>query len=234
MRSQPPPSSVWSPLSSVPHRSSAGELPTLRLRPTNVLLWFPDPASHMQVCTPLPPTYTAGGTWLGCGCVWRGEGDGAPRGGLESVVSPAGITRQAAKVHAYARRSTSLSIPAVRNSLESLDSSGRLRPGKRAVVDARNLSRFLRGVCLSVCPPPPPSHFPRTTERVPLLSLLTGESFRGRSTLPCSTGTSRPGGCFPRLWTPSLSSPPSLPIPWPSLLGRVVPYRESSSVLGGT
>ena len=46
---------------------------------------------------PPPQTYTAGGTWLGCGCVWRGEGDGAPRGGLESVVSPAGITGQMAK-----------------------------------------------------------------------------------------------------------------------------------------
>ena len=29
---------------------------------------------------PPPPTYTAGGTWLGCGCVWRGEkGDAPPR-----------------------------------------------------------------------------------------------------------------------------------------------------------
>ena len=37
------------------------------------------PASRMKVCP--PPTCTAGGTWLGCG--WRGEGDGAPRHGLE-------------------------------------------------------------------------------------------------------------------------------------------------------
>ena len=54
-RIQPPPSSVWSPPSSVPYRPSAGELPTLRLRPTNVLFWFPDPASHMQACTPPRP-----------------------------------------------------------------------------------------------------------------------------------------------------------------------------------
>ena len=61
------------PVSGPPHCPSVGDLPTLRLRTTNVLLWFPDPASHMQACTPPPPTYTAGGTWLGCGCVWRGE-----------------------------------------------------------------------------------------------------------------------------------------------------------------
>ena len=64
------------------------------------------------------------------------------------------------QVHAYAWRSTSLSIPAVRNSHESLDSSGRLRPGKRAVVDARILSRVLRSVHLSVCPPHPPPPLP--------------------------------------------------------------------------
>ena len=43
------------PVSGPPHRPSAGELPTLRLRPTNVLFWFPDPASHMQACTPPRP-----------------------------------------------------------------------------------------------------------------------------------------------------------------------------------
>ena len=42
------------PVSGPPHRPSAGELPTLRLRPTNVLFWFLDPASHMQACTPPP------------------------------------------------------------------------------------------------------------------------------------------------------------------------------------
>ena len=64
-----------------------------------------------------PPTCAAGGTWLGCG--WGGEGDGAPRDGLES-----------------------------------LDSSGRRRPGKRAFADARILSRVLR--CPSLCLPPLP------------------------------------------------------------------------------
>ena len=57
-----------------------------------------------------PPTYAAGGTWLGCGCVWRGEGDGTPA----VVLSPL-YCQQASpdsgQVHAYARRSTSLSIP---------------------------------------------------------------------------------------------------------------------------
>ena len=70
-----PPVSVYSadllqcrfPTSSVPHRPSVGKLPTLRLRSTNVFPWFPSQASHMQVCTPPPPTCAAGGTWLGCG-----------------------------------------------------------------------------------------------------------------------------------------------------------------------
>ena len=37
-----------------------------------------------------PLTCAVGGTWLGCGL--GGKGHGAPRGGLESVVSSAGIT----------------------------------------------------------------------------------------------------------------------------------------------
>ena len=88
---QPAPSSVWSPPSSVPHRPSVGKLPTLRLWTTNFLFCFPGPAFHMQ--SP-PPTCAAGGTWLGFG--WGGEGDGAPRDGLESFVSSAGITRASA------------------------------------------------------------------------------------------------------------------------------------------
>ena len=43
-----------------------------------------------------PPTCAAGGTWIGCGC--GGEGDGAPRGGLESVVSSEGITSWVGKL----------------------------------------------------------------------------------------------------------------------------------------
>ena len=38
-----------------------------------------------------PPTCAAGGTWLGCG--WRGEGDGAPRDGLESLDASTGVAQ---------------------------------------------------------------------------------------------------------------------------------------------
>ena len=95
-RIQLPPSSVWSPPLSVPHRPSARELPTLRLRPTNVLSLFPEPASHMQACT--PPTDLYG--WWYLAWVWvcvEGRKETAPRGGRESVVPPAGITGQTAK-----------------------------------------------------------------------------------------------------------------------------------------
>ena len=102
-----------------------------------------------------PPTYAAGGTWLGCGCVWRGEGDGAPRDGIESVVLSVGVA-----CLLQTRRSTSLSIPAVRDGRESLDSSGRRRPGKRAFVDARIISRVLRCPYLCLPPPHPPPPFP--------------------------------------------------------------------------
>ena len=102
----------------------------------------------------------------------------APRGGRESVVSPSGIPGQTAQVHASARRSTSLAILAVRNRHESLDSSGRLSPGKACF--RRRSNSLLSLACTSLClPPPPPSPFPRTTVRFPLLSLLTGECFRG-------------------------------------------------------
>ena len=82
------------PPSSVPDRPSAGELPTLRLQPTNVLFWFPDPASHIQACTP-PKLFG----WWYLAWVWVGgaKETGPPRGGLESIVSPTGITGQAAK-----------------------------------------------------------------------------------------------------------------------------------------
>ena len=73
-------------------------------------------------------------------------------------------------MHASARRSTSLSILAVRNRHESLDSF------------SRRSNSLLRLACPSLfLPPPPPSPFPRTTVRFPLLSLLTGACFRGRS-----------------------------------------------------
>ena len=44
----------------VPHRPSPIVLPSESYqpsgyRPTNVFIWFPDPASHLQVCTPPQP-----------------------------------------------------------------------------------------------------------------------------------------------------------------------------------
>ena len=150
--SRPPPVSiphiVCPPLSV---RRKATNPPTLA---DQCLLLFSFPSVPYAGLHP-PPTGAAGGTWLGCG--WGGEGDGAPRGGCES-----------------------------------LDSSGRRRPGKRAFVDARILSRVLRCPSLFL-PPLPLSH---TTVLVPLLSLLTGEYFRGCYALPCSAGPGRPAGCF--------------------------------------
>ena len=89
---QPTPSSVWTPHRPSPIVCPSESYQPFGYQPTNVLSWFPDPAPHMQVCTP-PPTCAAGGTWLGCG--WRGEGDGAPRDGLESLGSSAGVARVA-------------------------------------------------------------------------------------------------------------------------------------------
>ena len=68
----------------------------------------------------------------------------------------------------------------------------------------------------------PPSPFPRTTVLFPLLSLLTEEYFHGRSARPCPAGPGRPVGCFDVV-DPRPCPPPPLPIPWSSLLGRVVP-----------
>ena len=67
------------------------------------------------------------------------------------------------------------------------------------------------GARLSVCPPPPPCAFPRTTVLVPILSLLTEEYFRDRSVRPCYAGPGRPGGCF------YVSGPLPCPPPPPSL-----------------
>ena len=108
-----PPISVYSadspPVSDPPHRPSVGELPTLRLRPTNVLFWFPDPASHMQVCTP-PRSVRL--VVLGLGVV-----GGAKETAPPTVVLSPSSRRQASpasgQVHAYARRSISLLILAV-------------------------------------------------------------------------------------------------------------------------
>ena len=62
----------------------------------------------------------------------------------------------------------------------------------------------------------------RTTVRVPILSLLTDDYFRGRSARPCPAGPGRPVGCI-RFPGSARVLPPPLPIPWPSSLGRVVP-----------
>ena len=87
--SRPPPA-VSGPSSSVRRKST-----TNRLTAYQRLLLVSCPAVQNAGLHPPPSTCAAGGTWLGCG--WGGEGDGAPRDGLES-----------------------------------LDSSSRRRPGKRA------------------------------------------------------------------------------------------------------
>ena len=179
---QPTPSSVWFLPSSVPHRPSVGKLPTLRLRSTNVLFCFPNPASHMQVCTPPRPVRLV---VLGLGVGGGAKETAPPRDGLESFVSSF-VARESVP-------SSTLVFP--------LDSCG-----------AR----------LSVCLPPS-SPFPRTTVLVPLLSLLTGDYFRGRSALPCPAGPGRPAGCFKRVRSPSFSSSPPLPVPFSSSMGRAVP-----------
>ena len=73
------------------HRPSVGKLPTLRLTADQCPLLVSCPAYHMQVCAPPPPTCAAGGTWFGCG--WRGEGESAPRDGIESLDVSAGIAQ---------------------------------------------------------------------------------------------------------------------------------------------
>ena len=113
---QPTSSSVNSPHRPSPIvRPSESYQPSGFGRPMSSSIFLP----QRPICrfAPPPPTCAAGGTWLGYG--WGGEGDGAPRNGLES-----------------------------------LDSSGRRRPGKRAFADARILSRVLR--CPSLCLPPLP------------------------------------------------------------------------------
>ena len=102
-------SSVWSPQSSVPHRPSAGELPTLRLWPTNGLFWFPNPASHMQVCTPPLPIRLV---VLGLG-VGGGEKETEPPAVVLSPSSRRQASPASGQVHAYARHSISLLILAV-------------------------------------------------------------------------------------------------------------------------
>ena len=79
-----PPAASGHPLS-FRRKSSA-----LRLTADQCPLLVSSPASHKTGLHP-PPTCAAGGTWLGCG--WRGEGDGAPRDGLESLDASTGVAR---------------------------------------------------------------------------------------------------------------------------------------------
>ena len=99
-------SSVCSPPWSFPHRPSVGGLPTLWLRPTNVLFWFPDPASHMQVCTPPRPVRLV--------VLGLGVGGGAKETAPPAVVLSPSSRRQASpadgQVHAYAQCSIYLLI----------------------------------------------------------------------------------------------------------------------------
>ena len=125
-------------------------------------------------------------------------------------------------MHASARRSTSLSILAVRNRHESLDLFGRLRPGKRAFVDAQLLSCVLRAR-LTVGPPPTPlplSPYNRTfPSTLPPNAIVFLWSLR--APLLC---WARPSGrLLSSSLVPVLFLPPPLPIPWSSLLGLVVP-----------
>ena len=99
-------SSVWSPPSPVPYRPSVRGLPTLQLRPTNVLFWFPDPASHMQVCTPPRPVRLV---VLGLG-VGGGAKETAPPVVVLSLSSRWQASPASGQVHAYARCSISLLI----------------------------------------------------------------------------------------------------------------------------
>ena len=83
MRIQPRPSSVWSPPSSVPHRPYPIVRPPESYQPSGSgrpmsSPSFPTQCTICRLAPPPPPTYTAGGTWLGCGCVWRGERRGTP------------------------------------------------------------------------------------------------------------------------------------------------------------
>ena len=90
--------------------------------------------------------------------------------------------------------------------LESLNASA----GDARVACRLRCSSSLFDSCgarLSVWLPPPPSPFPCTTLLVPILSLLTEEYFRDCSVRPYPAGPGRPGGCFKRLWSLSLSSP---------------------------
>ena len=90
--------------------------------------------------------------------------------------------------------------------------STRLVGVARESVPSSTLEFSLESCVVSVSMSLPPTPFPRTTVLVPLLSLLTGEDFRGRSALPCPAGPGRPAGCFdvsgPRPFPPP--PPPSL------------------------
>ena len=89
--SRPPPvfgPHIVCPPSSV--RRKATNPPAIgRPMPSSVYL------TQRPICRFAPPPLTCavGGTWLGCW--WRGEVDGAPRDGLESLVSLPGVARVA-------------------------------------------------------------------------------------------------------------------------------------------
>ena len=79
-------------------------------------------------------------------------------------------------------------------------------PTWHAVVNALVPSSIIV-VPVSLSPPPP---FPRITVRVPILSLLTEEYFRGRSARPCPAGPSLPVGRI-NVSSPCPCPPPSPP-----------------------
>ena len=65
------------PVSGPPHRPSPIVRPPASYQPSGSGRPMSSPSFPTQrpICrlAPPPSTYTAGGTWLGCGCVWRGE-----------------------------------------------------------------------------------------------------------------------------------------------------------------
>ena len=190
---------------------------SVRRRATNP----PAPADQCPLLVPRPSVPYAGlhpppppdlyGWWYLAWvwvCVEGQKKETAPRGGRESVVSSAGITVQTAKC---------MPPPDARLPSRFLRSAIDMSPSTRLVGFAResvpSLSlEFSLASCVpvSLSAPPPPSPFPCTTVRFPLLSLLTGECFCG-----CSARSPAPLGPAVRAAAFLVSGPRSCPLPPP-------------------
>ena len=196
-------------------------------QPTNVLSSFPVQRPIMQVCTP-PPTCAAGGTWFGCG-------GGAKKTAPPAVVLIPSYRRQASpaggQVHAYARRSVSLLILAVPAMVFSPSSRRQVLCACRDPT--LDLPLDSCGARLSSFCPPPPLPLSPYNRTCPSTLPPNGRVFSWSLRAPLLRWARPSGRLLSTSLVPVLVLPPPLPIPWPSLLGRVVPYRASSSVLGG-